>query len=133
MAYGDWGRGSREELLTAIASWRPWRAGAAVDTTNAQRRVTRFTNGRARKRVARTSPDGKLVAFLADRDGELDIWVSQGVPDLSQPHGHPDDGRRGYRTETSFSADSSEIGFNPGDGNRDPSAMDGRHATGVPC
>src|SRR4030095_8575007 len=32
---------------------------------------------RSTEEGAEISPDGKFVAFLADRDGEFDIWLSQ--------------------------------------------------------
>ena len=42
---------------------------------NAQ--FTRFTDWEGTEEGAEISPDGKFVAFLADRDGEFDLWLSQ--------------------------------------------------------
>ena len=48
-------------------------------------RVSRI--GKARKTGAEISPDGKFVAFVADREGEFDIWLSQvGTGRFQEPH-----------------------------------------------
>jgi serine/threonine protein kinase/Tol biopolymer transport system component len=38
---------------------------------------TRFTEFPGTETLANISPDGKFVAFLSDRDGQFDIWLSQ--------------------------------------------------------
>src|SRR5262249_24726671 len=43
----------------------------------ANARFTRFTDFEGSERNAAISPDGKYVAFRADRDGPFDIWLSQ--------------------------------------------------------
>jgi Tol biopolymer transport system component len=43
----------------------------------ANARFTKFTDFEGSERDAAISPDGKFVAFRADRDGPLDIWLSQ--------------------------------------------------------
>jgi len=40
-------------------------------------RFTRFTDFPGTETLASISPDGKFVAFLSDRDGRFDLWVSQ--------------------------------------------------------
>jgi len=43
----------------------------------ANARFTRFTDFEGSERDAAISPDGKFVAFRADRDGRFDVWLSQ--------------------------------------------------------
>jgi serine/threonine protein kinase/WD40 repeat protein len=43
----------------------------------AQARFTRFTDFPGSERDGAISPDGKFVAFRADRDGRFDIWLSR--------------------------------------------------------
>jgi len=62
---------------------------------------------------ATISPDGKLVAFVSDHDGEFDIWVSQVETGstYNRTRGEFGDMRRGLQ-DVGFSTNSSElIGF----------------------
>jgi Tol biopolymer transport system component len=81
------------------AAWLPWVAIAAIAvgvvTWAARRPATtpaavmvaqnplanatfsRITNWAGTEEQAEISPDGRFVAFLADRAGQLDVWVSQ--------------------------------------------------------
>ena len=63
-------------LLAAVASWLTRRT-VPVDPPLANARFERFTDWEGREDDAEISPDGRFVAFLADRAGELDLWVSQ--------------------------------------------------------
>src|SRR5262249_33701114 len=66
-------------------------------------------------------PDGKFVAFLSDRDGEYDIWLSQvGTGALSNlTRDFPPLAPAGFVVrKLGFSGDGSEIWFNPGDGKK---------------
>jgi len=65
------------------------------------------------------SPDGRFVAFLSDRDGEYDLWLSQvgtgqfrnitsAIPPL--------DGPGGILRSFGFAGDGSEIWFKPKSG-----------------
>jgi serine/threonine protein kinase/Tol biopolymer transport system component len=117
------------------ASWLPWLAlvaiGAGVGLWEARRpatmsadpladaRFTRLTDWEGTEGGAEISPDGKFVAFLADRDGQFDIWLSQvgtgvfrnltaDIPAL-QPIGPT------FR-KFGFSGDGSEIWFSPDTG-----------------
>jgi len=119
----------------ARASWLPWVAlvaiGAGVGLWEARRaaimpadpladaRFTRITDWEGTEGGAEISPDGKFVAFLADRDGQFDIWLSQvgtgvfrnltaDIPAL-QPIGPT------FR-KFGFSGDGSEIWFSPDTG-----------------
>ena len=77
-------------------------------------RFTRFTNWEGTEGGAEISPDGKFIAFLADRDGQFDIWLSQ-VRHRNLPQSH-----LGYRPlqhigqtfrKFGFSGDGAEIWF----------------------
>src|SRR5262249_42190319 len=74
-------------------AWLPWIAVAAIglgvgawefrrpvstqDSPLANAQFSRFTDWEGTEAGAEISPDGKFVAFIADRDGRLDLWVSQ--------------------------------------------------------
>ena len=78
-----------------------------------------FTNWEGTEEGAEISPDGKLVAFLSDRDGEFDLWVSQVGTGLyhNLTRDFPPLASSGFIVrKLGFSADGSEIWFNPGDG-----------------
>ncbi|MEP7310263.1 MAG: protein kinase [Acidobacteriota bacterium] len=64
-------------LMTAAAAWLARSPSPALETPLANAQFTRFTNWEGTEGGAEISPDGKFVAFLADRDGQFDIWLSQ--------------------------------------------------------
>jgi Tol biopolymer transport system component len=83
-------RGSRRWVLAvgALSSaalagfliWgRPWTAPGASEPANplANARFTRVTDFAGDELDAAISPDGRFVAFVSDRDGQFDIWLSQ--------------------------------------------------------
>jgi len=114
-------------------AWIPWFAFvalvAAVGIREAARpapgldplanaEFKRFTDLDSTDEGAEISPDGKFVAFLSDRSGEWDIWVSQvgsrsfrnltdRIPPLA-PSGF-------IVRKLGFSADGTDMWFNPGD------------------
>ena len=105
-------------VLLAVALpavlWRP----AVTENPLAGATFTPLTNWEGAEEGAEISPDGKFVAFLADHDGEFDIWLSQigtgqfanltrGVPPLV--------GSGVIVRKLGFSGDGSEIWFNPAD------------------
>ncbi len=119
---------------TIRTAWLPWAAVVAlalmlvamacplvrVAPANplANARFTPLTNWEGAEEGAEISPDGKWVAFLADHDGEFDIWLiqlgggnfsnlTQAVPPLA-PSGS-------IVRKLGFSANGSQIWFNPGD------------------
>ncbi len=93
-----------------VASWQTaGRASPPVEDPLANAKFTRFTEWDGTESVAEISPDGRFVAFLADRAGEFDIWLNQvgteefrnltaSIPRLNptgivlRPHGFSGDG-----------------------------------------
>src|SRR5687768_11809608 len=61
----------------AIAGW--WLLAPETEPPNplANARITPLTDFEGMEQAAAISRDGKLVAFLSDRDGTLDAWVSR--------------------------------------------------------
>jgi Tol biopolymer transport system component len=76
----------------------------------ANARFTKFTDFEGSERDAAISPDGKFVAFRADRDGPFDIWLSQVGTGrfLNLTKGKEEELLSPVRT-VGFSPDSSEI------------------------
>jgi Tol biopolymer transport system component len=87
---GTPGRGSRRwvvavaclstAVLAALLIWGvPWSRGSAGEPENplANARFTRVTDFAGDELDAAISPDGRFVAFLSDRDGQFDVWLSQ--------------------------------------------------------
>lgn len=84
-----------EARTTARISWRLWAGVAAVlilvivtgwwvsktepETRNplASARITALTDFEGLELDAAVSPDGKFAAFLSDRGGAMDVWVTQ--------------------------------------------------------
>src|ERR1035437_3531710 len=66
-------------LLAAggVTGWLAHRPSAAEANPLANATFTRLTDFEGVERDAAISPDGRFVAFLSNRSGPLDIWVSQ--------------------------------------------------------
>ncbi len=66
-------------LLAAggVTGWLAHRPSAAETNPLANATFTRLTDFEGVERDAAISPDGRFVAFLSNRSGPLDIWVSQ--------------------------------------------------------
>ena len=113
-------------LLTAAASWLTReRASSPVENPLANARFTQFTEWEGTEALAEISPDGRFVAFLADKEGQFDIWLSQvGTGDFRNltanipPMNPPSVVLRSF----GFSGDGAEIWFSvsgqPGDRKR---------------
>jgi Tol biopolymer transport system component len=96
--------------------WLAHRQPAAETNPLANATFTRLTDFEGVERDAAISPDGRFVAFLSDRSGPLDIWVSQvgtaGAVNLTQGKtGSLDDLVR----TMGFSGDGSQIWFHEAD------------------
>jgi Tol biopolymer transport system component len=105
-------------LAAAVVVWEFARSQRS-DAPLAGARFTRLTNWDGTEEAAEISPDGKFVAFLSDRLGEFDVWLSQigsrhftnltrDLPPLAA-------GGSIVR-KLGFSDDGADIWFNPGDG-----------------
>jgi Tol biopolymer transport system component len=65
-------------VLAAAASWLArGTAPPSVGNPLANASFSRVTNWPGTEGAAEISPDGKFVAFIADKDGQFDIWLSQ--------------------------------------------------------
>ena len=106
--------------LIALASWMPWRPPRhAVEDILTRAQMSLLTDWTGAEEGAEISPDGKLVAFLSDHDGEWDLWRHPIGTDqfTNLTKDFPPLAAAGFVVrKLGFSADSSEIWFNPGDG-----------------
>ena len=64
-------------LAAAVSTWFFRRHAALADNPLAGARFQRLTNFDGIEQAAAISRDGRFVAFQSDRDGPLDVWVSQ--------------------------------------------------------
>jgi Tol biopolymer transport system component len=65
-------------VLTAAASWLTrGRTVPPAENPLANAKFTSFTDWDGTEGSAEISPDGRFVAFVADKDGQFDIWLSQ--------------------------------------------------------
>lgn len=62
-------------IVAAVLVWLREPASAASPLANAQ--FIQLTDFDGIEQAAAISRDGKLVAFLSDRDGQMDVWVTQ--------------------------------------------------------
>ena len=77
---------------------------------------SRVTNWEGTEEHAEISPDGRFVAFVADKAGQLDVWVSQlgtGKFDNLTADLDPMLTPGNLLRSLGFSGDGSEIWFNP--------------------
>jgi len=103
----------------AVVTWEAWPGKGTVATPLANARFTPFTNWEGNEEGAEISPNGELVAFLSDREGEFDLWVSQVGTGVfhNLTRDFPPLAASGFIVrKLGFSADSSQIWFNPADG-----------------
>lgn len=64
-------------LLTAIAAWQVWKPEPAAENPLAKARFSALTDFDGIEQAAAISRDGRFVAFLSDRDGQMDVWITQ--------------------------------------------------------
>ncbi len=99
-----------------MTGWLAHRPSPAEASPLANATFTRLTDFEGVERDAAISPDGRFVAFLSNRSGPLDIWVSQvetgGAVNLTQGKtGNLD----GLTRALGFSGDGSQIWFHEAD------------------
>ena len=64
-------------VVVGVGVWSARRPPIILANPFANAQFSRFTDWDGMETGAEISPDGKFVAFIADRDGQLDLWVSQ--------------------------------------------------------
>ena len=64
-------------LASALAGWSARRLNPVQDDPLANATFTRLTNFEGEEAEAALSPDGKFATFLSDREGPLDVWLTQ--------------------------------------------------------
>jgi Tol biopolymer transport system component len=64
-------------VLTALLVWALQRAGSSPENPLAEARYQALTDFDGIEQAAAISRDGRFVAFLSDRDGPMDVWVTQ--------------------------------------------------------
>ncbi len=64
-------------LATAMVVWEARRRATIDENPLANAIFSSITNWPGTEERAEISPDGRFLAFLADKAGELDVWVSQ--------------------------------------------------------
>ena len=105
-------------LLAILVAWETTRPPPPPEDPFANARFTRFTDWPGTEGLAEISPDGKFVAFMADKAGEYDLWVSQvgtarfvnltlDLPSMGAPRSDS------LLRTLGFSGDGSEIWFSP--------------------
>ena len=64
-------------LAAGVGVWEARRPVTPLENPLANAQFTRFTDWEGTESGAEISPDGKFVAFVADKAGQFDIWLSQ--------------------------------------------------------
>jgi Tol biopolymer transport system component len=99
-------------VVSALAGWTLRRLNPDPDNPLNNATFTRLTSFAGDEPEAALSPDGKFAAFLSDRDGPLDVWLTQvgsgSFVNLTREGHMP--GVRPVRN-IGFSGDGSEIWF----------------------
>jgi Tol biopolymer transport system component len=103
-------------LVAGVAVWEARRPPIIQESPLANAQFSRFTDWEGTEAGAEISPDGKFVAFKADRDGQVDLWASQvGTgPILNRTRDIPPLSLPGVVRTFGFSGDGSEIWFAEG-------------------
>ena len=104
-------------LAAGVGVWEARRPVTTEEDPLANARFTRFTDWEGTEGGAQISPDGKFVAFVADKAGPFDIWLSQvGTGDFRNlTNGSIPGLRPTFFTfwQLGFSGDGAEIWFSP--------------------
>lgn len=94
------------------------RTPATADNPLANARFRLLTNWEGTEEGAEISPDGRFVAFLADKDGEFDIWMIEVGPGRfsNLTRDFPPLAPSGSIVrKLGFSGDGTQLWFNPAD------------------
>ncbi len=105
-------------VVAGVALWESTRPAVAPRNPLANAQFTRFTDWPGTEGLAEMSPDGKFIAFMADRANEFDLWLGQvgtgrfvnlttDRPTMGAPRSDS------LLRNLGFSGDGSEIWFSP--------------------
>jgi Tol biopolymer transport system component len=75
--WGMWLAAMAGAVLVALLSWQLRKAGTTPENPLASARFQTLTDFDGIEQAAAISRDGRFVAFLSDRDGRMDVWVTQ--------------------------------------------------------
>jgi Tol biopolymer transport system component len=111
-------------LAGVVVAWNLWRRDAFWQNPLGSARITRLTDWEGSEVDAAISGDGKFVAFLSDRDGPFDVWVTQVGSDefLNLSRGQFPDLYNDRVRNVGFSGDDTRVSMRIG-------APDGKNAT----
>ena len=101
-------------LALGVSLWVVRRPLAAQEDPLANAQFSRFTDWESTEGGAEISPDGRFVAFVADRAGEFDLWLKQvGTGDFTNLTANvaPLSGPHPLLRTFGFSGDGAEIWF----------------------
>ena len=100
-------------LVAAVGVWETRRAPIIQESPLANAHISRLTDWDVPEAGAEISPDGRFVAFKADRGGRVDLWVKQvGTGSfLNLTHDIPPLSLPGIIRTFGFSGDGGEIWF----------------------
>jgi Tol biopolymer transport system component/predicted Ser/Thr protein kinase len=101
-------------LTVASAMWMASRPVASVGNPLANARFTRLTDFPGTEKDAAISPDGRFVAFVADHDGPLDIFLTQVGTGRFLNLTHGDVQLQSVVRPVGFSSDGSEVWLHEG-------------------
>ena len=96
-------------LIAAAVAWWPTWQNPLADAT--YKTLTSFPGTES---DATISPDGRFVAFLADRNGKFEVFLTQIEPGTPTPLGDAAPLGRGGRRTLTFTADGSELAITSG-------------------
>ena len=75
--WGLWLAIAAGAVLAAVMGWRLQKSETSPAGPLADARFQRLTDFDGIEQAAAVSRDGRFVAFLSDRDGQMDVWVTQ--------------------------------------------------------
>jgi Tol biopolymer transport system component len=101
-------------VAAALASWLTRTTATPLDRLLTDARFSPFTDFEGSELDATISPDGKVVAFIADRDGPFHVWVKQvGTGSFfDRTPGMPDQRNTGPNRSVGFTGEGGEIWVN---------------------
>lgn len=76
-SWGLWLAAAAGAAGLAVAIWQFRETGRAPDNPLADARILRLTDFDGIEQAAAISRDGRFVTFLSDRDGQMDVWITQ--------------------------------------------------------